>query len=488
MGALGPRRIGALIVVSLVWSVVGLTPGATQGVTATPQPEYSPPPREASPFTSEDSFCTPDANQFDAVKPDDPRLSTTIPVVMLVPGSASAAATPLPAGDPGDAARAFGELVNECGGIGGRKLDFHVLVESGRPLDDCLAATQQLHAFIVVSFTASPAESCIARDQQTIMVTESDLSNESMTGTQGRLVGTGSAEGVLQAQVLDLLDSGRLDGKHVAIVAATSPPDATFARSVAKLLLAHKIPLSSRAKADVILVPRVDPATLPSLLHGAASDPRRKPLEVYGFSETTNQSIDQLRQVGGIAAAKLLDTAGVYTYNSSQDEEARLGQSPGQFATMCNKAYAAEHGPGVAAADLPQPSPPAPSDVAYLQVAKICLAMRVVARGLFNAGVDPTQQSTVKALHKLPYIDNELPDGTPKPRPNQVVNEPVERVEQVVVLSRAEYPCTRAGLLQSVCWAPATGWDDGGRAVNAPLAGSALASIAGSRTATALAR
>ena len=488
MGALGRRRIGALFVVSLIWSVVGLTPGAAQGATTTPQPDHSPPPREASPFTSEDSFCTPDVNQFDAVQLDDPRLSTTIPVVMLVPGSASAVATPSPARDPGEVARAFGELVNECGGIGGRKVDFHVLVESGRPLDDCREATQQLHALVVVSFTTSPAESCIARDQQTIMVTGSDLSNESLTGTQGRLVGTGSTEGVLQAQVLDLLDSGRLDDKHVAIVASTSPPDATFARSTANLLLAHKIPLVSRAKADVILVPRVDPATLPSLLQGAASAPRRTPLEVYGFSETTDQSIDQLRQAGGIAAAKLLDTAAVYTYNSREDEEARVGQSPGQFATMCNQAYADEHGHSVAAADLPQPSPPAPSDVAFLQVAKICLAMRIVARGLFNAGVDPTQQSVVKALHKLPYIDNELPDGTPKARPNQVVNEPVERVEQVVVLSRAEFPCTRAGLLQSVCWAPATGWDDGGRAVNAPLAGSTLASVAGSRTATPRAR
>ena len=51
------------------------------------------------------------------------------------------------------------------------------------------------------------------------------------------------------------------------------------------------------------------------------------------------------------------------------------------------------------------------------------------------------QSELVKALHKLPYIENNLHrcnEGSPA---EWIVNEPVRRVEQVVVLSQAEYPC-----------------------------------------------
>jgi hypothetical protein len=105
--------------------------------------------------------------------------------------------------------------------------------------------------------------------------------------------------------------------------------------------------------------------------------------------------------------------------------------------------------------------------------------MRIVSRSLFIAGVDLDQRLLIRALHRLPYIDGTAPGGTPKPRPNQVLNEPAKRIAQVVVLTQIQAPCTSPPLSTtspsstqaagSMCWAPASGWDVGGRVVNVPL-------------------
>ena len=110
----------------------------------------------------------------------------------------------------------------------------------------------------------------------------------------------------------------------------------------------------------------------------------------------------------------------------------------------------------------------------------MCLLMRVVARGLFAAGPTPDQRAVIIALHRLPYVDQAVAAGTPKPRPNQMVNEPVRRIEQVVLLSQVQGACSSATTTTTspdasrvpttdACWAPAPGWDEGGMVVNVPL-------------------
>jgi hypothetical protein len=486
MTALTAHRRRALILLVLTLSV-SLVVGGTAAGEKPPTPVYSPPPREASPFTPRDAFCSSKNNAFEGVTPNDPRLKAgKITVVMLTPPPDPSPAAELPGlklGDPVDEAQTFANLVNKCGGIGGRKLDFHVLTESGNPLVDCLAATVRLHALIVVSLTASPAESCIANDEHTIMVTESDVSNSMLAAAHGRLVATGTNENVLQARILDLIQSGRLDGRKVAILPGSSLADLAFSQMATALLRENKIRPVPVAQAAVLLGLAVDPVMLPILTPSPGVDQSttttsgKPPLEVYGFADVSDQSLDQLRQVGGVTAAQSVNTIGLFAYTPVQDQQARLAESAGAFATMCNTDYAVNHGKAVKTADLPQPSPPAASSAPYLQVAKVCLALRIVSRALFSAGIDLTQAAAIKALHKLPYIENELADGVKKPRPNQVVNEPVKRVEQVVVLSQAEYPCKHPVLPKNpvdyrVCWAPVAGWDDGGHAVNAPPLGS----------------
>ena len=93
---------------------------------------------------------------------------------------------------------------------------------------------------------------------------------------------------------------------------------------------------------------------------------------------------------------------------------------------------------------------------------------------MWSAGANPTQRSTIRALYALPYIEDIAGEGAPKPRPNQIINEPVTQVQRVVVLDKAEYPCRHPSLPKDpasyrICLVPVQGWDDGGHAVNGPL-------------------
>ncbi|MDQ1430370.1 MAG: Periplasmic binding protein [Actinomycetota bacterium] len=463
------RKTTALLVVPLVMGVHFVVPAAHPP--PPPTPAYSPPAREESPFSAPDAFCEPSLNRFDAVPPNDPRLKTNpLVVVMLTPADSQPAA--------GDEAETFAAMVNRCGGIGGRRLELHVLTETGDPGTDCLVATQQLHAVLVASWTASPAQYCVARDQRTLMVTGSDVANADLATTSGRLAATGSPEGVLWARLLAVIDNGQFDGKAVTIVSGNSPGDALFTQSAKRALAAAKIPVVALHRANVVLEPSLDPASIQPLLAGTAAARRGAPLEVYGFSPSAPTVFDELRQAAGTDLAKTLKTTRLFSFVPVDDPQYRMERSPSTFSEMCNQEYAAAVARVTSAPTTTQASG-APLTPEYLRVADVCLAMRVVARSLFTAGVDVDQRSLMRALHRLPYIDGTAPGGTPKPRPNQVLNEPAKRIAQVVVLTQVQAPCTSTpestttpsstDAVGTMCWAPASGWDEGGRVVNVPL-------------------
>ncbi len=148
---------------------------------------------------------------------------------MLVPATPSTV-------ESTNAARTFATLINRCGGIGGRRFDLHVVVETGDPNADCLDATR-FHPLVVASLVAAPAQRCIVQTQRTILVSDSDASNADLAASSGRLMATGSSEGTVQARLVDLVSSGRLGGRTVAVVAGSSPSDVQFLR-VARAVLA----------------------------------------------------------------------------------------------------------------------------------------------------------------------------------------------------------------------------------------------------------
>jgi hypothetical protein len=185
-----------------------------------------------------------------------------------------------------------------------------------------------------------------------------------------------------------------------------------------------------------------------------------------------------VRTRAGVNAAEAVNDAEVYGWIAPGLAEYRDGKDPTKFATMCNDAYDTARGATSTTSTIPGGSTtttttvlPVLPDGPYTQVAEICLAWRITARALYNAGPNPTQRSLVRALYTLPYIENV--DAEPKARPNQVINEPVTRARHTLFLAKAEYPCTHPEAPKDpansrMCWVPASGWEDG-HAVDAPL-------------------
>jgi hypothetical protein len=478
-------RIAFAATIALLLLFGGLPPAHADD-RSTLAPVVGSPPREDSPFTHPDAFCAPDTEK----PPPGPRASAPgvtrhrITVVMLTPvvdpGATSATRGAAP-GDPVAEARTFGQLVNKCGGILGRKLDLKVVEQTSNPEADCVRAVDQLHAFVVVSWTNFGGASCVADAHKTVMIASGTRApNDALLTTQGRLAVASTSEGVLSARVLDLIQSGKLDKKRVAVLAA--PGGESEARSVRRLLAtadpSKKIAIVGSTtppvdvSADVVITTAFDPssAQLPST--------SSHPLSVYSLGQASDEALDAVRIGAGVNAAKAVNDAGVYSWISPDLADYRDGKHPTRFATMCNDTYnAALAAPSTTSRPLGGSTtttttlPPALPHGPYLQVAEICLAWRIAARALYNAGPNPTQRSLVRALYRLPYIENV--NDAPKARGNQVINEPVARGGHGLFLAKAEYPCTHPEAPRNpadtrMCWVPVSGWEDG-HAVNAPL-------------------
>ncbi len=475
------RTCSALAAPVLMLLVVGhVAPPATAAGTPSLAPVIASPAREPSPFTSTSAFCSPDRSK----RP--PNLEASAPgvtkrrirVVFFTPVANPVAEPRIAAGVPGDPvreARTFGELVNRCGGILGRKVDVHIEAQTSNPSADCLRAAQ-LDAFVVVSWTTFDGASCIAQDRREVMIASgTQAPNDALLTTQGRLAVGSTSDGILAARVLDLVQSGRLDHKRVNVV-ATQGQDQD-ARSVRQLLAAadpsRRIALVGGPgappdrSADVVITTSFE---VP-FAELARSAPR--PSAVYSLGDVSDQALDAVRINGGVDAARALNDAGLYGWISPDLADFRENDDPTSFTSMCNRAYATA---------TPGPSTTQPQDgdttttVAanlpggpYLQVAKVCLAWRITARALYDAGPNPTERTLVRALFRLPYVDTV--SDTPKSRPNQVINEPVTRAGLPVFLAKAEYPCVhprapRAPADDRMCWVPVSGWGNG-HAVNA---------------------
>jgi hypothetical protein len=456
----------------LVLAVAAFTPASrAKTPTTQPTPAYSPPPSEPSPFSKADMFCVPDSDQFETVSRTDPSLhAQPAELVWLAqPDSTSA-----PAGEAANVGT-FTRLVNMCGGIGGRPLHVDVVRSTGDPATDCTAATR-LQPLIVVSMPEPAAWSCLVHDARTILLTGSPVSNTDLTGAGGRLVATGSTEGVERARMLSLVNEGRFTDHKVAIVAGDDATGTAFRQAAESALATKQVKPVDLARADAVLTPSLDVTTLPLLVTATASVRRDRPLDVYGFDVASSSVPSALDQQDAATEARLLRSVNLYTFSPVTDPFYRESRSPNNFSQMCNRTVAdaavtRAHAATTTTADQSQP----PLSASTLMTTDVCLLTRIAARGLFLAGPTPDQPTLIRALHRLPYTDQAAPSSTPKARPNQVVNEPVRRIEQVVVLSQLQPSCstdtttTVTTVRPTACWAPASGWNDGGTVVNVPL-------------------
>lgn len=461
------RVLWSVVLLPIAAALCGFAPAARSKPRPTlPTPAYSPPPAEQSPFSGPDSFCAADENQFDGVRRTDPTLRAPAQIVWLVPPGDAAS------GGATAAVETFGRLTNACGGIGGRPVDVRVVHTSADPAADCASAAA-LHPVLVVSTVTPAAWSCLVRDQHTILVTGSEAANADLAGSSGRLAAVASAEGIERARLVGVVGSGRLDGRKVAIVAGDDPEGVAFRDEARRALALAQVKPVDVAQADTVLAPSIDLAALGRLVTDTAAARRGRPLDAYSFEDAAPSTLTEMQTQTPEVAKSLLHAANLYAFSRTSDPSYRASQSLNAFSGMCNRAVV-DVRTARAGSTTTTVAPEPPIDASVLTTSDVCLLSRIVDRALFAAGPTLDQRALVAALHRLPLIDQAAPGGTPKPRPNQVINEPVRRIEQVVVLSQLQTSCpsgatTTTSAHADACWVPASGWDDGGQVVNTPL-------------------
>jgi hypothetical protein len=413
-------------------------------------------------------------------------------------------------GDQVDMLKVFADMVNECGGINGRKLDLTVVQQEGGAADQattlanaqaaCIKATEDNQPFIVISWTGFAAPQCVTDEHKTLLMSGIATTNEFLDTAQGRhiLLGNTNEVGQYQAPMLDLIDSGKLEGKKVAVLYPTfTTGEDLIKANVVDLLKSKGVnviysdPLTPDPAGDIssqypLLVQQLKQQGVDTLITGSAggntfrfsaltkelrNQGMEKDVTIFNLDARFDAVADLSRQVGGADGAQLINDMNIFAYAAAGQQDWRTGATEGDLVTQCNKDYDAHT--TLAQADLPQPAPPAFARDPYATVAGICVIYRTLGRALYNAGPDLTQDSAIKAFEALPYTDDVGAQGSPAPRAAQIINHPPTKVEFTQVLVKPEYPCAHPSLPPDpanyrICLIPQPGYE-GGKAVSGPF-------------------
>lgn len=460
-----PRPWARRFVLPLFLAAVLVLPATAGGAGARPatHPDTTPPPPEESPFSGADAFCVPS----DATTPGDLRASmpgvaaTTVDVALLV--------TTASAADAGDH---FADLVNACGGIHGRRLVVHTLVSTGDPAADCAAVTGTRSAVVGVAAEVD-LDACVRANPELIAVAPgATTSNDVLATTHGRWFVGGVDDGPLDARVQDLVDHADLASTRFAVVTGDDDAARAFRVELAAVLAAHDLhPVRRLTGPAATVAPRLHRARVAAVLTDSLDPTLTRALAALPDSPTTyvmTGAPPPARPAGARAR--------VQAWVDPRSAASTAGLAPSPFAAQC-AAWAAAPVPGTRrpAGGSSTTTAPAGADDTLTSV---CLTLRLVARGLFGAGPNPTARDVLVALHDLPNTDRAGFGGEPPARPNQLVNERVRRVDTVVVRAQLTEPCppatgpsrtpTTPGD-RTACWVPVNGYTDGGRAIDTVL-------------------
>jgi hypothetical protein len=346
----------------------------------------------------------------------------------------------IPIGDPADQVKKFVGLVNDrCGGIHGRKLDLH-LVEAaplaGEGQDPaaiaqaaCIKATEDnksVFAFSGTGWGGQGGASCVTSQHDTIYLTTYTISPEDLADADNRLYSTAlsPADGLKYAAKV-LKADGALDGKKIGVVMADSPGDPEIVQ--AGLLdtlddmgikparvdaigcnggnnctggVIESVRGMIQAGVDVVF-PLLNVISLPGYLQEMATQ-GVKPGQIQFYNTDYNA------QSGDLVSSKVPkfggDKAGALYNNTEIISAAQTGafRMPGytapEFGEMCNREYQAAGGAKYSATDPDTNS-------AYGATAGSCAFVRIIARALDGAGVNPTRKDLASAVEHLGALD-----------------------------------------------------------------------------------
>lgn len=342
----------------------------------------------------------------------------------------------VPIGDTKDQVERFTDLINDrCGGINGRKLKLDLVEYPVIPKEDpaalaqrkCIEITEDQKAAIAVSPSGQGGllTSCLTADHDTVFLSTVQLPTDEIEAAGNRLYGFSiSTTDSLKQMVLALADSGALKGKTVGVVFQdnTNQPQ-IVERGFLDVMKDQGIDVK---RADVlkcegntcngglqqsvsgiiadgvdVLFPLLSILNLPSYMAELATQ-GVKPGDMTVYNSAFNAQDSDLASskvaaFGGDAAAALYDGATLYSGAPSGVFRTE-GYKPSKFMEMCNREYVEAGGEKF---DLFEQK----TSTAYLMVGTVCSMMRVVARAVEAAGVNPTRSDIGDAFENLGGID-----------------------------------------------------------------------------------
>ncbi|MYB04580.1 MAG: ABC transporter substrate-binding protein [Acidimicrobiaceae bacterium] len=373
-------------------------------------------------------------------------------------------------GDPAEMFETYVAVVNEqCGGIRGRMIELHTIEAPayGDTVDAernaaCIQAIEDLDAVVVVNSSGfgGSAILCIVEVNETAFITSSSPPLEFMERSGDRLiVSTATAEEQLSWLALDLIAQGQLDGRTVGVVSPDTP-------GVVEAVEGGLVDVLRDNGVDVAVFSVIGCQGGTVCAEGSvdsAQQMRAAGIDVFfntlnvisaplyinemlaqGFKPGDVQfyASDFNSQAAELVASKIVQfsgEAGGALYNGaiildSRDTGAyRLeGYEPRAFNEMCNDTYGANSPSGAnhEAEDRYE------GNARYGMTSSVCMKMRILLRGLYDAGDNPTRTDIYAALANLGAVDsNEMYPSSIRPGKT--------RTPDVIHNLVFEFPCTK---------------------------------------------
>jgi hypothetical protein len=363
-------------------------------------------------------------------------------------------------GDIDDMVRSFVGIVNECGGIHGRRLDLRTVEVSalgggGHDIDTrreaaCLEAREVHEAVAVLAVEAVPgtAANCLTRSGRTSFLSVRGTSDRDDRRSGGLLLAQEpGARTAVEAMVRMADGRGLLVDGTIGLVVPDAPQRSDDVVDVlvhALESLGHeptihlvgcegtttcRVGLDTAVAAMVergvdVVLPLLNRTSLPWLVLEMLDQSMPRPtfiqsgLDAQGLDSVSSE----VAEFGGSPAGEYY--SGAWILDASATGSHRLdGFETRPFDEMCNRSYAA-------AAQHPTATVEDPTTDVYRTVTEACSLVRAVARAVHDAGPDPTRLGIQVALAALGSMD--VSDMRPATSYDGHLS---------VQLRRYEYPC-----------------------------------------------
>ncbi|MYI57307.1 MAG: ABC transporter substrate-binding protein [Acidimicrobiaceae bacterium] len=341
----------------------------------------------------------------------------------------------VPVGDPKEIFEVYIDYINsECGGIRGRMLDLGYAEAEvlGSDVDGsrnaaCLAMTEDHQSVIVMNSTGfqGTANLCLVEEQETIFISTQGQTEEFMARSNDLLLSLSpTLEESLRFMVVDLLNSGELDGLTLGVAAPNTPGQVEAVEEGLVIPLRDAgfevvfdvidcgggtICFGGVAESVTNMVNAgvngffnvLNVVSAPGYI-GEMVNQGYEPGDVRFFASDFNSQTSELvsgQIANNVEAGNLYNGATIIDFRTT-GEYRDPDYVPNAMADNCNRLYS-ENSPSGASHDWRTLG-----DSAYGMVGSVCGIVRIMARGLYDAGDNPTIADVREAIVNLGPVDN----------------------------------------------------------------------------------